>query len=162
MQVIADRPEGVEIETPRYRAFTDLARQLAGQGANFVEIAGNDDILYTAITQTPDDLGALHRFARQGNAGYRHLMLVKVTDLADALRQTRCVPCKSNISMTIDAACILLALPVVIVGWIAILALVMRLSVTRPAALVILPPADDAGAPACMVLQSLSIGPYSR
>ena len=87
VQVIAERPEGTEIETPRYRAFTDLARQLAGQGANFVEIAGNDDILYTAITDTPDDLGALHRFARQGNAGYRHLMLIKVADLADQLRQ---------------------------------------------------------------------------
>lgn len=87
VQVIAARPEGIEIETPRYRAFTDLARQLAAQGANFVEIAGNDDILYTAITKAPDDLGALHRFARQGNPGYRHLMLVKVAGLADVLRQ---------------------------------------------------------------------------
>lgn len=88
VQVIAKRPEGIEIETPRYRAFTDLAKQLAGQGANFVEIAGNDDILYTAITESDEDLGALYRFARQGNAGYRHLMLVKVSALADALRQT--------------------------------------------------------------------------
>lgn len=88
VKVIATRPEGLEIETPRYRAFTDLAKTLAAQGANFVEIAGNDDILYTAITQTPDDLGALHRFARQGNPGYRHLMLVKVTALADALRKS--------------------------------------------------------------------------
>ncbi len=86
IQVITVRPVGTEIETPRYRAFTDLARQLAGQGANFVEIAGNDDILYTAITDGADDLGALHRFARQGNAGYRHLMLIKVADLADVLR----------------------------------------------------------------------------
>ena len=85
--VIASRPEGVEIETPRYRAFTDLAKALAGQGANFVEIAGNDDILYTAITDEPDDIGALNRFARQGNSGYRHLLLTKVTDLAEALRQ---------------------------------------------------------------------------
>ena len=86
VKVIASRPEGVEIETPRYQAFTELAITLAGQGADFVEIAGNDDILYTAITQTPDDIGALHRFARQGNPGYRHLMLVKVATLADVLR----------------------------------------------------------------------------
>lgn len=86
--VIAERPEGIEIETPRYRAFTNLAKDLAGQGANFVEIAGNDDILYTAITEGDEDLGALHHFARQGNEGYRHLMLVKVSVLADALRQT--------------------------------------------------------------------------
>lgn len=84
--VIATRPEGVEIETPRYRAFTELAVVLAGQGAHFVEIAGNDDILYTVITDGPEDLGALHRFARQGNPGYRHLMVAKVADLADALR----------------------------------------------------------------------------
>jgi hypothetical protein len=87
VKVIASRPEGTEIETPRYQAFTELAKTLAGQGANFVEIAGNDDILYTAITQSPDDLGALHRFARQGNPGYRHLMLVKVVELGTVLRQ---------------------------------------------------------------------------
>jgi hypothetical protein len=85
--VITTRPEGTEIETPRYRAFTDLAKTLAGQGANFVEIAGNDDILYTAITETPTELGALHRFARQGNPGHRHLMLIKVADLANVLRK---------------------------------------------------------------------------
>lgn len=88
VQVIAQRPAGLEIETPRYRAFTELAKQLAAQGANFVEIAGNNDILYTAITDTPDDLGALHRFARQGNAGYRHLLLVKVSELANILRNS--------------------------------------------------------------------------
>lgn len=87
VKVITTRPEGIEIETPRYKAFTELAITLAGQGADFIEIAGNDDILYTAITQNPDDIGALHRFARQGNPGYRHLMLVKVTALADVLRQ---------------------------------------------------------------------------
>ena len=87
VKVITTRPEGIEIETPRYQAFTDLAKTLAGQGADFVEIAGNDDILYTAITETADDLAALHRFARQGNLGYRHLMMVKVTALAEALRK---------------------------------------------------------------------------
>ena len=87
VKVITTRPEGIEIETPRYQTFTELAITLAGQGANFVEIAGNDDILYTAITQTDADLGALHRFARQGNPGFRHLMLVKVAALADVLRK---------------------------------------------------------------------------
>lgn len=84
--VIATRPEGVEIETPRYRAFTTLAQALAAEGAEFVEIAGNDDILLTVLTDGPQELGALHRFARQGHGGYRHLLLVKVADLADRLR----------------------------------------------------------------------------
>ena len=86
--VIAKRPEGTEIETPRYRAFTELAKTLAGQGVNFVEIAGNDDILYTAIAQTPDGRGALHSFARQGNPGYRQLRLIKVAALGDVLRKS--------------------------------------------------------------------------
>ena len=85
LRVIGERPQGIELETPRYRAFTDLARLIAGLGGEFVEIAGNDDILYTAITQAPVDLGALHRFARQGNPGFRHLLLIKVSDLADVL-----------------------------------------------------------------------------
>jgi len=84
--VVAERPQGVEIETPRYRAFTDIARVLAGRGAAFVEIAGNDDIMLTAITEGARDLGALHRFERQGNPGYRHLLLVPVASLAGALR----------------------------------------------------------------------------
>ena len=84
--VIADRAQGTEIDTPRYAAFTDLAKILAAQGADFVEIAGNDDILYTEISDTPTIPGALHSFALQGNPGYRHLVLVKVTALAEALR----------------------------------------------------------------------------
>jgi hypothetical protein len=84
--VIAERPEGIEIETPRYRAFTDLARVLAANGAAFVEIAGNDDILFTAISDTSFLQGALHSFPRQGNPGYRHLVMVKVNTLAQSLR----------------------------------------------------------------------------
>lgn len=43
--------------------------------------------------------------------------------------------------MTIDARCILLALPVVAVAWLAILAGVMRLSGDAPSALVLWPSA---------------------
>lgn len=84
--VIADRPQGTEIETPRYRAFTDLAKVLAAQRVEFVEIAGNDDILYTQISDTATVPGAIHSFARQGNPGFRHLVMVKVKDLSQALR----------------------------------------------------------------------------
>jgi hypothetical protein len=87
--VIGQRPEGIEIEAPRYRAFTHLVIAMAAQGAQFVEIAGNDDILFTAISDEPTMPGAIHSFARQGNPGYRHLVLVKVSALADALRATK-------------------------------------------------------------------------
>ncbi len=86
VQVIEILPQGTVVEAPRYRAFTTLAEAIAAAGGAFVEIAGNDDILFTMITDQPDAAGAVHSFARQGNPGYRHLMLVPVSGLAAALR----------------------------------------------------------------------------
>lgn len=84
--LIETRPEGAEIETPRYAALTGLLVDMAAAGANFVEIAGNDDIMFTAISDQPTAPGALNDMARQGYGDYRHLMLVKVADLATRLR----------------------------------------------------------------------------
>ncbi len=86
VQVIETRPEGVVIEAPRYRAFTRLAEEITARGGAFAEIAGNDDILFTVITSDEDFPGAIHSFARQGNPGFRHLVLVPVAQLADVLR----------------------------------------------------------------------------
>jgi hypothetical protein len=44
--------------------------------------------LYTEISDTETVPGALHSFARQGNPGFRHLVLIKVTELAARLRDT--------------------------------------------------------------------------
>jgi hypothetical protein len=86
--VIGERPEGVEIETPRYAAFTEVARILAAQGADFVEIAGNDDLLVTSIADAvPDgDPTVLATLPRQGNPGVRLLRLVRVNDVAPLRR----------------------------------------------------------------------------
>ena len=86
LTVIAERPEGTEIETPRYRAFTDLARVVATKGGDFVEIAGNDDILVTALTPVKWMDGALMSMTLQGSDQTRHLVLLKVPDLAARLR----------------------------------------------------------------------------
>lgn len=86
VQVIETLPEGITIEAPRYRVFTRLAEAVAAAGGDFVEIAGNDDILFTMITDQPAAPGAIHSFVRQGNPGYRHLVLVRVADLAATLR----------------------------------------------------------------------------
>lgn len=85
--IIATRPDGTEIETPRYAAFTELAKEIATAGGNFVEIAGNDDILFTAISDDPTMQGAISNVARQGNSGFRHLVMLKVSELAEALRR---------------------------------------------------------------------------
>lgn len=84
--VIGLRAQGVEIETDRYRAFTRVLERLAAAGADIVEIAGNGRILFTAISDRPDEAGALFSFQRQGYNDWRHLFLVPVTELADRLR----------------------------------------------------------------------------
>jgi hypothetical protein len=86
VQVIETLPQGTVIEAPRYRTFTRLAEQISTAGGDFVEIAGNDDILFTMITDQPTAPGALHSFPRQGNPGYRHLVLLPVADLAATFR----------------------------------------------------------------------------
>ncbi len=85
--VMGERDEGVEIETPRYRALTALLAQMAEDGAQFVEIAGNDDILFTVTSNTAQMDDVLHSFARQGYGDWRHLVMLKVPDLAQTLRQ---------------------------------------------------------------------------
>ncbi|MDJ0826942.1 MAG: hypothetical protein QNJ16_15705 [Rhodobacter sp.] len=84
--VVGARPEGVEIETPRYRALTHLLAAMARDGAEFVEIAGNDDILLTALSDGPVTPVPLFSFDRQGYGDRRHLILLKVPDLAAWLR----------------------------------------------------------------------------
>ncbi len=86
VRVISDKPEGFEIETPRYRALTHLMQEMASDGLNFVEIAGNDDILFTALSDERSVPGAIHSSQRQGFGDHRHLIVVKVEYLAANLR----------------------------------------------------------------------------
>ena len=86
VEVIAERSEGLELDTPRYRELTHLMAQMAAAGADFVEIAGNDDILLTVTSAEAELPQALHSFPRQGYGDYRHLLLIPVADLADTLR----------------------------------------------------------------------------
>lgn len=79
-------PEGEVLETPRYRELTHMLVAMAEGGAQFIEIAGNDDIMFTALSDRAEEPGALHSFPRQGYGDHRHLILVKVADLAETLR----------------------------------------------------------------------------
>ncbi len=83
---IGPRGDGLEIQTPRYRALTLIMTDLAGRGVDFVEIAGNDQIMFTILSRDPTHPGALHSRARQGFGDYRHLVLVEVAELGHALR----------------------------------------------------------------------------
>ena len=84
--VIEDRPEGTLIETDRYRIFTGILADLAERGAEIVEIAGNNDILFTVTSDEAAMPGALYSFLRQGYGDWRHLVVVPVSELAPALR----------------------------------------------------------------------------
>lgn len=85
IQAITTRPNGTEIEAPRYRELTSILVEMAEQGAEFVEIAGNDQIMFTALSDGPYE-GALASMERQGYGDTRHLILLPLSELAAALR----------------------------------------------------------------------------
>ena len=84
--VIEERAEGVVIESDRYRIFTLLLKDLADAGGEIVEIAGNDEILFTLTSAAETVEGAVHSFRRQGYGDWRHLVVVPISDLAGRLR----------------------------------------------------------------------------
>lgn len=84
--VIGPLGDGIEIETDRYRNFTRVLERLADQGADVLEIAGNDQILFTALSEAPKVEAAIYSFPRQGHTDFRHLIVVPVAELADRLR----------------------------------------------------------------------------
>ena len=83
--VIGPLGEGTVIETPRYAAFTALLPALAATGADFAEIAGNDEIMATFTGPAPME-GALRVMPRQGYGDVRSLVLMPVGDLLDRVR----------------------------------------------------------------------------
>lgn len=90
VRVIAERLEGLEIEAPRYRELTDLlVQRMSRMNLVIVEMAGNDDIMFTAIGSNPTHPSALFSFARQGYDDYRHLFMVKTRDLLAILDERR-------------------------------------------------------------------------
>ena len=86
IKVIAESESGIEIETPRYRKLTGLMLQMAKNDIEFIEIAGNDDILFTAVSAGSAPPDSLFSFARQGFGDQRHLIMAQVKDLSERLR----------------------------------------------------------------------------
>ncbi|MDA8746585.1 hypothetical protein N9M66_00050 [Litoreibacter sp.] len=78
-------------QVPRYRIFTTIAQQITNGGGQFIEIAGNDDILISYLGATPPTLQTTAQlisattrvgFAEQN----RYLIATKVTDLSATLQ----------------------------------------------------------------------------
>ena len=79
------------IETPRYRSFTEILRGFASRGRQVIEIAGNDDILVTALVPEGVSLPAglaeeIFALPIQSRPGWRRLGLdVRVARLTDLI-----------------------------------------------------------------------------
>ncbi len=86
VNVILSTDAGTQIETPRYRAFTDIVKVISEQGGSIVEIAGNDDILVSVLSSNKQSRAAFVTFPRQGYSDYRHLVNLQVNRLSDYIR----------------------------------------------------------------------------
>jgi hypothetical protein len=92
VKIIQTQTQGVLIETPRYRAFTDILFQIAGDGGKIVEIAGNDDVMVTVIApkgaqfSLPQGVRLIKSVARDGFDSQRILLDVRLSELAPMLQ----------------------------------------------------------------------------
>lgn len=86
-------------ELPRYRIFTTLAQTIASENGQFLEIAGNDDILLSVLGATPpkttEAATIISTTPRVGFAGQnRYLIATKVPDLSTFLQSLATQPGK--------------------------------------------------------------------
>lgn len=90
VRVVSESANGILIETPRYDRFTHIVSDIAKAGGNVREIAGNDQIMVSltapASDQAPPPGELIARFPRAGFDSDRLLVLVRITDLAQLLR----------------------------------------------------------------------------
>lgn len=93
IRMIERRADGsVVIESPRYRAFTEVVLKLVARGVTFIEVAGNDRILVTILSDgdigpLPTDAQELFRVRLQADPGRaRHGIVVPVKELGSLIR----------------------------------------------------------------------------
>jgi hypothetical protein len=89
--VILQLQGGLEIETPRYAAFTQILTDIARRGGAIIEIAGNDEIMASVTVGDGAAPVVQHgtlilRQKRDGIPGDRLLVNVRVPQLAAFLR----------------------------------------------------------------------------
>jgi hypothetical protein len=91
VDIVSQNPEGALIETPRYAAFREIAKEIAVSGGTFVEIAGNDDIMVTATAAqrgvaAPKGSELIASVYRPGFGDWRLLLSVPVRELTNMMR----------------------------------------------------------------------------
>ena len=93
VRIVATLPQGIVIETPRYRKFTHIIEAVIAAGGSFVDIAGNDEIMLSATGShdpASQDLTrgrVLSRIGRDGYDGERMLVGTRLEDLGPTVRE---------------------------------------------------------------------------
>lgn len=92
VDVVSSDDSRVVIETPRYREFTEILKQIAARGGEVIEIAGNDEIMVSLIGPSganadPQNGEVIFRAARNGSPDQRLLVNVKLSELADLIAE---------------------------------------------------------------------------
>jgi hypothetical protein len=85
--VLGTLPGGTLIETPRYRAFTRILEKIALQGGEIKEIAGNNDIMLSALSEERQPSLNGIQIRRQGYDDFRYLYWVPLTQLGSKIRE---------------------------------------------------------------------------
>ena len=91
VQLVKTTNDYMIIDTPRYGEYTGILKDIAQLGGNIVEIAGNDQILITAISkpatrsQVPS-AALIAEITRDGYDDNRLLLSVPILKLADVIR----------------------------------------------------------------------------
>ena len=88
LKVVGTSGKRLIVETPRYARFTEILREVSAKGGTVIEIAGNDDVLISAVNtgpsppKLPDGASLLASIARDGFGDRRVLLGVKVPPLS--------------------------------------------------------------------------------
>jgi hypothetical protein len=88
--VVAETPDGIVIETPRYALFTRILAAIVARGGAIREIAGNDDVMVSLtmpdnfVYEGPGEVIA--RLPRQGFTSDRLLVNLRTSDLSRAFQ----------------------------------------------------------------------------
>jgi len=95
LKVVGTSGNRLIVETPRYARFTEILGEVSAKGGTVLEIAGNDDILISAVNtapslpELPDGASLLASIARDGFGDRRVLLSVKVPALARVIASMR-------------------------------------------------------------------------
>lgn len=95
IKIISNDLKNITIETPRYRKFTHILEKIIAQNGKIIEVAGNDDVMLSAISATDIHSPALtngnviSRIARDGYEGNRILVDTKIQSLPSLLSELK-------------------------------------------------------------------------